>query len=341
MRAVPLNPIPQRLSLKSRGLRCCTGPRGDETISLDRSAGPGQAADARGRPAASSPKSAASWSVRPVSLVHLLIVALVQGVTEFLPISSSAHLILIPALTDWPDQGLIIDVAVHVGTLLAVLIYFARDVWTMVKGALLLAVGRWTPGGKLALQVVLASVPVIVAGLLLHALVLGEGRDLRLLVQVIAWATLGFGILLWIADRVSMQVRKIEHLGWGDALLIGLAQALALIPGTSRSGITMTAGRFLGMERSEAARFSMLLSIPTILAAGTVAGVDLHHGGDARLTLGALVAGGLAFLTALCAIAVLMRWLRRAGFAPFVVYRILLGLGLLGLLHFTPLIPGS
>lgn len=275
-----------------------------------------------------------------MTLLHLLMVALVQGITEFLPISSSAHLILVPALTDWPDQGLIIDVAVHVGTLLAVLIYFARDIVGMLWGATMLAMGRWTPGGKLALQVVLASIPVVAAGLVLHALILAEGRDLRLLVQIIAWATLGFGLLLWVADQTSLQVRKVGHLGWRDALIVGCAQALALIPGTSRSGITMTAGRFLGMERAEAARFSMLLSIPTILAAGTVAGVDLYQAGDADLTLGALIAGTLAFLTAWVAIAVLMRWLRRAGFGPFVVYRVVLGLGLLWIIHFTGLIPG-
>jgi len=145
----------------------------------------------------------------------------------------------------------------------------------------------------------------------------------------VAWATLGFGVLLWVADRTGMTIRRIEHMGYGEALVIGLSQVLALIPGTSRSGITMTAARMLGYERAEAARFSMLLSIPTILAAGLLTGLDLYESGDVQLSLDALIAGGLAFATALIAIVAMMGWLKRASFLPFVLYRILLGGGLL------------
>ena len=147
--------------------------------------------------------------------------------------------------------------------------------------------------------------------------------------QVIAWATLGFGLLLWISDQVGMTVRRIEHLGILDVLFIGAAQCLALIPGTSRSGITMTAARFIGMERVDAARFSLLLSIPTIIAAGTLSGLDLYESGSVELASDVFIAAGLAFGFALIAIAIMMAWLKRASFTPFVIYRVILGVFLL------------
>lgn len=265
----------------------------------------------------------------PVPLLHLVVLALVQGITEFLPISSSAHLVLVPALTGWDDQGLIIDVAVHVGTLAAVMVYFRRDIAGMVVGFLKLLVGRWTPGGRLALLVAWATIPVVVAGAALHAALPQGIRS----VELIAWATILYAIVLYAADRLSLQIRKVEHVGWVAALFVGLAQALALIPGTSRSGITMTAGRLIGMERTEAARLSLLMSIPTILGAGMLTGLDLADAGDAALTGDAILAAALAFVAALVAIWALMRWLKVAGFGPFVVYRLLLGVGLLWWLH--------
>ena len=258
-------------------------------------------------------------------LFHLVVLALVQGITEFLPISSSGHLILVPCLTGWTDQGPIIDVAVHVGTLFAVVGYFRRDVAAMVTGGAMLLIGRWSSGGRLALQVVLASVPVMVAGLVIHEV----GWTIFRSVGVIAWATIGFGVLLWLADRIAPAHRSLDDLGYGDALVIGLSQALALIPGTSRSGITMTAGRAIGLSRTEAARFSLLLSIPAILGAGTLAAVDIAAAGDASLGQDALVAAGLAFVSAWIAIALMMRWLRHATFTPFVIYRMVLGIALL------------
>lgn len=256
-----------------------------------------------------------------VTLLQLIVLAVVQGITEFLPISSSGHLILVPNVAGWPDQGLQMDVAVHLGTLFAVLLYFWADVWEMVKGFVLLLRGRLREGGRQALLIIVATIPAIGAGYLIHEY---AGDALRSM-EVIAWTTIGFGVLLWIADRSSLQVREVRHLTVVDAVIIGCAQALALIPGTSRSGITMTAGRFLGMERAEAARFSLLLSIPTILAAGGLATLDLVEAGDTRLTLDAVIAAGLAFLSALVAISLMMAWLKRSGFGPFVLYR--LGLG--------------
>lgn len=260
-------------------------------------------------------------------ILHLAILALVQGITEFLPISSSAHLILVPALAGWQDQGLVIDIAVHVGTLAAVMVYFRRDVAAMAKGSLALVTGRRDGDARLALFVIIATVPIVFAGLVLVQLDLVSSlRNVR----VIAWATLGFGVLLYVADRYGPRVRRMEHLTFRDAVIVGAAQVLALIPGTSRSGITMTAARWLGMDRPDAARFSMLLSIPTILAAGTLVALDLYETGDlGGLGLDAALAAGLAFVAALGAISILMRWLTHAGFGPFVVYRIVLGVALL------------
>jgi undecaprenyl-diphosphatase len=264
-----------------------------------------------------------------VSELHLVVLALVQGITEFLPISSSGHLILVPVLTGWPDQGLVLDVAVHVGTLGAVLLYFRRDLWQMLAGVALLIAGRRNPGARLALLLVAATVPVVVAGAGLKYV----GSEGLRNVTVIGWTTLGFGIVLFAADRWCLTLRRIEHMPMASALAIGLAQVLALVPGTSRSGITMTAARALGYERQAAARFSMLLSIPVIIAAGTLEGLELYAAGDAVLTASVAIAVALAFVSALAAIAFLMKWLRRASFTPFVIYRVGLGSYLLWLAY--------
>jgi undecaprenyl-diphosphatase len=256
-----------------------------------------------------------------VPLFQIVVLAGVQGLTEFLPISSSAHLILVPHVTGWDDQGLLLDVAVHVGTLGAVILYFWRDVWAMISGVGRLALGRRDPGARLAAHVIVATIPVIVAGVLYDRYYPGGLRG----IEVIAWATLIGGVVLWAADNIAMTVRRIEHLGVADALVIGLVQCLALIPGASRAGVTMTAARVLGMERTDAARFSMLLSIPAILGAGVLKGVELAETGSPALTSSVLTAAGLAFVFALLAIAVMMAWLKRAGFGPFVLYRIALG----------------
>lgn len=264
-----------------------------------------------------------------MTVEQLIILALVQGITEFLPISSSAHLILVPHFTGAVDQGPLIDVAVHVGTLGAVMLYLWRDIARMLAGLGRALRGRADPGARLALQLVVATLPLVAAG---YAGSRYLGDTLRS-VEVIAWATLGFGILLWLVDRAGMTIRRIEHLSYGGALFIGLSQVLALIPGTSRSGITMTAARLLGFERAEAARFSMLLSIPAIVAAGGLTGYDLYKAGDARLTTDAAIAAALALVAALIAIAAMMGWLRRASFLPFVLYRIALGGGLLAWIY--------
>lgn len=258
-------------------------------------------------------------------ILHLVVLAVVQGITEFLPISSSGHLVLVPIFMDWPDQGLMMDVAVHVGTLFAVMLYLYKDVWQMISGFGQMLKGRSSPGLRMIGLLIVGTIPVVCAGYALHTYWPGMFRS----IEVIAWATLGFGVLLYISDKVGMTVRRIDHLGIFDVLFIGLSQCLALIPGTSRSGITMTAARFIGMERPDAARFSLLLSIPTIIAAGSLSGWDLYQSGDFAMAQDALLAAGLAFISALIAIAIMMAWLKRASFTPFVVYRIFLGGALL------------
>ncbi len=253
--------------------------------------------------------------------INLVVLALIQGITEFLPISSSAHLILVPVFTDWPDQGPMIDVAVHVGTLGAVLLYFRRDVWAMVKGISRLGDSARVPGARMFFHVVIATIPVVVAGAALAQYGLEGLRSPAL----IGWTMLGFGLLLYLVDRLNMTIRAVEHMTAAHALIIGAAQVLALIPGTSRAGITMTAARALGYERAEAARFSMLLSMPTILAAGVLIGYELYRASDVDIGVTAALAAGLSFISALAVIGLMMAWLKRASFTPFVIYRVALG----------------
>jgi len=260
-----------------------------------------------------------------VTEIHLVVLALVQGITEFLPISSSGHLVLVPVFGGWQDQGLLMDVAVHVGTLGAVMAYFWRDIAKMLGGLIRFTKGKKDPGARLAAMVIVGTVPVIGAGFFLNEFIGPKFRT----VEVIGWTTLGFGVLLYLSDKIGMTIRRVEHTTIGDAIVIGLAQCLALIPGTSRSGITITAARFLGYERIDAARFSMLLSIPAILGAGTLKGWELYESGNAQLTTDALHAAGMSFVAAFIAIALMMAWLRRASYTPFFIYRLFLGTGLL------------
>ncbi len=262
-----------------------------------------------------------------VTSLQLAVLALVQGITEFLPVSSSGHLILISRVLGWKDQGLSIDIAVHAGTLLAVIVYVWRDIMHILGGLTESGSASTRP---LAGMLIVATIPVGIAGFALHKIGQEGLRD----PAIIAWTTLGFGILLFVADRFGMTLRRMEHMTWGSAVIIGLAQVLALIPGTSRSGITMTAARFMGFEREAAARFSLLLSIPVIAAAALLAGKDVFESGDLALTQTTLLAAAMAFASAMVAIWLMMAWLRRATFTPFVIYRVILSLGLLAWLYF-------
>jgi len=258
--------------------------------------------------------------------LHAILLALVQGLSEFLPISSSAHLILLPRLLGWADQGLAFDVAVHVGTLTAVIAYFRHDVMSLLRAWVQSCV-RWqlNSDAQLAWLVVLSTIPVAVCGLLFHDLIEDHLRS----PLVIAAATIGFGLLLGLSDVRGHKTRTEDTLTVTDALWIGLAQALALIPGTSRSGITMTAALALGLTRSAAARFSFLLSVPVILMAGGYESLQLVQQAEpvdwGAIVLGTVVAGVSAYLS----IHFFMQLIEKVGMLPFVVYRLLLGVFLL------------
>ncbi len=258
---------------------------------------------------------------------NLILIALIQGITEFLPVSSSGHLILLPSLSGLADQGQIIDVAAHVGTLLAVILYFRADVRLALGGTLRLLQGKVdTPGASLALCLLIATIPVILAGLILKVTGLSEAmRE----IAVIGWAMIIFGILLYWADQRGPIEKTTENWTLGDAFKMGLWQAIALIPGTSRSGITITAGRFLGYRRTDAARLSMLMSIPTIIASAALLGLDVigTAGASDLRDIGIVVA--MSFGAALLALTLMMRLLQAVSYTPYVIYRIALGIVLL------------
>lgn len=253
----------------------------------------------------------------------LVILAVVQGLTEFLPVSSSGHLVLVHNLMGdaekaW-EENLMMDVAVHVGTLFAVLLYFKKDITEML----------FLRNISLILRLIIGSIPVIIAGFILHQIKPDFMRSL----EIMAWATILFGILLWVADMREKRSKMIQEMSFLDAILIGIAQCFALIPGTSRSGVTMTAARFLGFTRTESAKFSLLLSIIALAGAGVLLGKDVMEAEDAALTQAVFWAAGLAFISALASIAVMMKFLERFSFSVFATYRILLGSALLYLLY--------
>ena len=261
-----------------------------------------------------------------MTLIEILVLPIIQGITEFLPISSSAHLILPSALLGWENQGLAFDVAVHLGSLLAVVIYFRNDIGRMIvawctKGFS----GQQTSDSRLAWSVIIATIPVIIVGYLVKDLVELYARS----ALVIAVTTIGFGLLLWYADKTAKQTKDIAVVTWKSALMIGLAQIAALIPGTSRSGITMTAGLMLGFDRESAARFSFLLSIPTILGAGVFSALDLINDNAAVDWLSMGIGVGLSFVSAYACIYLFLAWISKLGMLPFVIYRLLLGVVLL------------
>ena len=260
-------------------------------------------------------------------LLLLVLVAAVQGLTEFLPVSSSGHLALIPLVTDQPYQGRAIDVAAHVGTLGAVLLYFRRELIAMLLALRPEHAQTQDTSEAVAEQrqmirlLIIATVPVFAVGFVVNEIDPAWLTDIRTL----AAANLVFAALLWHADREPNIAGKLVDMRYGGAVMIGLAQCLALIPGASRSGVTMTAARYLGIGRVDAARFSMLLSIPTIAGAGLLKGLDIVADGDANLGMDAVIVAALSFVFALAAIGWMMRWLARADFRIFVWYRLALG----------------
>ena len=264
-----------------------------------------------------------------MELWHIIVLAVIQGLTEFLPISSSAHLILPSQVFGWPDQGLAFDVAVHVGTLAAVVWYFRSEVCRLtVAWAGDTVRGRVGQDSGLAWAVIAGTVPAGLAGLLLNDFIESSLRS----GLVIAVSTIGFGLVLWWSDAVGRRNRDLPALTMKDAVIIGVAQALALIPGTSRSGITITAALFLGFGREAAARFSFLLSIPLILAAGLLKTLELAEQGGATDWAAIALGAALSFVSAVVCIHLFLKFLEQLGLMPFVIYRLVLGLMLLVML---------
>lgn len=262
-----------------------------------------------------------------MSLFYLLIVALVQGITEFLPVSSSGHLILLPKLTGIEDQGLAIDVAVHVGTLGAVVLYFWRDVRLGISGLPRLLSGKIdTQGAKLAFLLLIATLPVVIVG---FALKTTGWIDALRSITVIGWTMLGFGLLLYWFDKHGDEIREARDWSLRDAIILGLWQTIALIPGTSRSGITITGARALGYTRADGAKIAMLMSIPTILASGVLLGADVAAQANWELAKYAAIGAAMSFISALLALSLMMRLLQSISFAPYVYYRVVLGVILL------------
>ena len=265
-----------------------------------------------------------------MSTIDVFILAIIQGLTEFLPISSSAHLILPSAVFGWQDQGQALDVALHVGTLLAVVLYFRKEVGSMAVawfGTVGIGPEKNSNSfdGKLAWWILLASIPLGIVGLLGKDFIEENLRS----AAVIAITTLVFGILLGFADIKAKENVSVEKLGFKGAMIIGLAQALALIPGTSRSGITMTLGLMLGLNKENAARFSFLLSIPAIVMTGGYLTYKLISSAEpvdwSTLGLGSV----LAFFSAYACIHYFLILVSKVGMMPFVIYRLILGAGLL------------
>ncbi len=253
--------------------------------------------------------------------LQIIVLAIVQGLTEFLPISSSGHLVLVPYLVEWTDQGLAFDVAVHFGSLVAVCAFFREDILGLLRGAgQILGGDTRMPQANMAFAIGLGTIPAAAAGLLFASWIEAHLRDPSIIVYTLS----GYGILMALADRYGRSERIIADVRVSDAFMIGCAQALSLVPGTSRSGVTITAGRLLGFKRQDAARFSFLLSAPVILLATLYKGVELVTGAQAvawgQLALGATISAIVAYLS----IEFFMRFVSRIGLAPFAIYRLLL-----------------
>lgn len=260
------------------------------------------------------------------TLLKALVMGVVEGLTEFLPVSSTGHLILAASLLDFTGERVkLFEVVIQTGAILAVLSVYAERLWGTVRG-----LGSDARARRFAANVAIGFVPAAAAGVAAADFIKGV---LFNPIVVASGFIVGGVVILWAERRqrggAHVRVHDVDELGWRDALNVGLVQCLALIPGTSRSGITMTAARAFGYERVDAARFSLLLSMPTIFGAGLLLGLEVYESGNASVTSDALLAAGFAFLAALVAIALMMRWLRHATFTPFVVYRVVLGVALL------------
>ena len=253
--------------------------------------------------------------------LQVVVLAIVQGISEFLPISSSGHLVLVPVAFGWSDQGLAFDVAVHFGSLLAVCAYFWADIVALVRGGLQVVGFRQdTPESRMALAIGLGTIPAAVAGLTLAGWIETNLRSPSVIVFTLA----GYAILMVLADKLCRRDRAVVDVTLKDAIVIGCAQALALVPGTSRSGVTITAGRILGFDRRDAARFSFLLSVPVILLATVYEFGSLIMGDAIVPWLQIFVAVVVSAIVAYISIDFFMRVVTKIGLLPFAIYRLVL-----------------
>ena len=260
--------------------------------------------------------------------LQILALSLVQGITEFLPISSSGHLLVTSKVLGWADQGLAMDVAVHLGTLGAVFVYFFDDVMKGILGGCGILLGKQNENTRFASIIVVSTIPVVVAGYFFKDYIGIEFRADNMMV-IVGWTSIIFGFLLWGADWLMPTIRRVEHLSKRHTIVLGFMQVLALIPGVSRSGICMTGARILGMERIESARLSMLMGVPVLLAASALIGWDVYHAQDVVLNTQFALAVLLSFCAGLLAIRLMILWFSNHNMTVFAIYRIIFGFILL------------
>ena len=261
-------------------------------------------------------------------LIQIIVLTVIQGITEFLPVSSSAHLVLIPAFLKWPPQSLIFDVSLHIGTLGAVIYHFRQDILALLKNLPLFLTGTRTNfSSQMTWFLIIGTVPSILLGLLISHWGIKNLHHFGL----IGATSIFYGLLLYYIDQRYASHRTLEAMTLKDAILIGLSQALALIPGTSRSGVSITMSRYLNFSRWDAAKFSFLLSIPSILGAATLTITKAVHYEESFMASDILIGIVLSFTVGLLTINFMMKWLIKSRFTPFVVYRVILGLVLMGL----------
>ncbi len=255
--------------------------------------------------------------------LQYFLIGIIQGVTEFLPISSSGHLVLLGQLTNWKDQGLFTDIAVHFGTLFAVVLYLRKDIYYFLSNIFQFKIFE----DQIIFKIILATLPAIILGYFIYDYVSLYFRSIRL----IALSSIGFAFILYFADKINMQNKNWKNISYSEALLVGLFQVLAFIPGASRAGVTITGARFLGYNRVNATRFSMILSIPIILASMSLSLINVLIKEEyvAVNLYQSFFAATIAFITALISIIFLMRFIKKFNFNFFIIYRVLLGILLL------------
>ena len=254
--------------------------------------------------------------------LQYFLIGIIQGITEFLPISSSGHLVLFAKLTNWEDQGLFTDIAVHFGTLFAVIVYLRKDIYYLLSNIFQFRIFE----DQIIFKIILSTLPAILLGYFIYDYVSLYFRS----IQLIAISSIVFAIILYFADKISIQAKSWKNITYTEAIVVGVFQVLAFIPGASRAGVTITAARFLGYDRLNAARFSMLLSIPIILASMTLSLINVINEERVAVNLyHSLSAAIIAFITALLSIIFLMQFIKQANFNIFIIYRIILGIILL------------